>query len=90
VEWRSPEWLGANAYNLALHGTLYADAARTVLMDVAPSQTSSVTLVGVGMGLRLRMAPRWTGAIDLAWPLKTVGTTLAYDPLIYLRLASQF
>jgi hemolysin activation/secretion protein len=90
MEWRSPEWRPADAYNLVTHGTIYADAARTTLMDVVPGQSSSVTLLGVGMGLRLRMAPHWTGAVDLAWPLKTVGTTLAYDPLVYLRLASQF
>lgn len=90
VEWRSPELLGTNSYNLALNGALYADAARTTLLDVGPGQNSSVTLIGVGMGLRVRVAPRWSGALDLAWPLKTVGTTLAYDPLVYLRLASQF
>lgn len=90
VEWRSPELLAANPYNLSLNGSLYADAARTTLQDVGPSLSSSVTLVGVGMGLRLRVAPRWSGALDLAWPLKTVGTTQAYDTQVYLRLSSQF
>lgn len=90
VEWRSPELLAANPYNLSLNGSLYADAARTTLQDVGPSLSSSVTLVGVGMGLRLRVAPRWSSALDLAWPLKTVGTTQAYDTQVYLRLSSQF
>jgi hemolysin activation/secretion protein len=90
VEWRSPELLGSNAYNLALTGLLYADAARTVLTDIPPAQTANVSLVGVGMGLRVRVPPHWSAGIDLSWPLKSVGTTQAYDPLVYVRLASQF
>jgi hemolysin activation/secretion protein len=90
AEWRSPELLGANAYSLALNGTFYLDAARTTLIDSAPGQDKNTTLIGVGMGLRVRAAPQWTGALDLSWSLKAVGTTPAYEPLISVRLASQF
>jgi hemolysin activation/secretion protein len=90
IEWRSPELLGANPYNLALNGLLYLDAARAVLIDIPPAQTASISLVGVGMGLRVRVAPQWSGGLDLSWPLRSVGTTQAYDPLVYVRLASQF
>jgi hemolysin activation/secretion protein len=89
-EWRSPPLLDPGAHGIAMNGLLFVDGSHTNLIDVAAGQSAGTSLVGAGMGLRVRAAPTWSGAIDLAWPLRSTGTTPSRDAQFYLRLAGQF
>lgn len=103
LELRSPNWgtrlnttlgeaFGASAGPGLTEAVLsaYLDAARAELIDPAVGQRPAVSLVGAGLGLRLRLGERAEGAFDLAWPLRLTDAELSHDPRLHARMVLRF
>lgn len=90
--------LELRAPNLASRGSLindltvlaFIDAARAESIDAAVGQPAGVSLASAGMGLKLRVADRTDGHLDLAWPLRLTPNTTERQPRLHARLALRF
>lgn len=84
LELRSPDlmprpWAEAGA--LRVHG--FADGAGLWLVSPLPGQQKQFGLVSVGTGLRLAGTRYGSLALDLAWPLRALGSTQAREPRLH-------
>ena len=75
IELRSPElkregwsWVGG------LRAHVFAEGAGLWLNSPLPQQTSKFGLLSTGMGLRLQVRDAGSVGLDVAWPLRDVGT----------------
>jgi hemolysin activation/secretion protein len=60
------------------------------LNDPLPAQDERFGLLGTGVGLRLHARPGLNLALDLAWPLHDLGTTLKGDFRLHASGALEF
>ena len=95
LELRAPNLAGATGLGKQLgltevSASAFLDAARVESIDAALGQPSGVSLAGVGLGLKLRLAERADGQVDLAWPLRSNANTPTRQPRLHARFALRF
>lgn len=95
AEWRSPNlWPRPEGENAAAAGELvllgFIDLARTYLIDVLPGQNPRASLLGSGLGLRLRLGRAYSAAVDVGWPHKPARDNPERDPRWNARFGAQF
>lgn len=98
AEWRGPNLFAGDAdaaskassfwNELSLLG--FVDVARAYISQPLAGQAARVSLLGSGVGLRLRVRQSVNADVDLAWPLKATQSTPDRSPRIHVRLAAQF
>ena len=91
IELRSPSFasvLGGMADDLRVIG--FADAASIWVKSPTAEQQSRFGLVSVGAGLRLKLFNHLNGDLDVAWPLRDVGSTRAGDTRVHFRISADF
>lgn len=91
VELRSPnlardDW--SSVAGLTVHA--FAEGARLQLRKPLPQQQARFTLLGAGFGLRLQTRPYGRLALDIGWPLRTVGGTQRGDLLLHAAGSFEF
>lgn len=67
----------------------FIEGAAVRIHDPLPAQEKSFTLSSAGLGLRLRVAPAFTAALDLAYPFKPSTETEAREPVLKFRLLTE-
>ncbi len=72
------------------HFLVFADGAMLWLRDPLPSEQSSYTLAGVGVGTRLIAFDDFKAALDIAFPLADASTTRAGNMRFHFRVSSGF
>lgn len=91
LELRSPPLAGKHwpfVGALSAHG--FVDGAATELRQPLPGQTSRYRLLSAGFGLRLAGKAFGSLAIDLGWPLRTLGATHRGDLRLHAAGAFEF
>jgi hemolysin activation/secretion protein len=83
--WRFDETSG---HGVAALG--FVDAASLRVQDPLPSQQASFDFASAGVGLRLRGARRWSGALDVAWPLRDGPQTASGSAQWLFRIGYDF
>jgi len=73
-----------------LAASAFVDAARAESIDPAVGQASGVSLAGAGLGLKLRLAERADGQLDVAWPLRLSANTPNRQARLHARFALRF
>ena len=82
--------LGKSLGLTELSASAFLDAARAESIDAAVGQPAGVSLAGAGLGLKLRVAERADGQVDLAWPLRRNANTPTRQPRLHARFALRF
>lgn len=98
AEWEGPSLLsapggdvdGAAGWLRALSLVGFVDVARIWVEAPSVGQQPRRSLIGAGVGLRLRAAAGLSAEADLAWPGKAAVATEAGDPRLHLRMQAQF
>lgn len=67
----------------ALNALAFVEAAATEIRSPQAGQTARFRLLGAGIGLRLKASPGLSLNLDLAWPLRTLGSNLRGDPRLH-------
>ena len=68
----------------------FVEAASLRVQEPLPAQRASFDLASVGLGLRLRGLRGWTGAMDVAWPLREGPQTKSRTAKVLLRIGYDF
>jgi hemolysin activation/secretion protein len=94
LEARSPSlfgWLGAGAGSWLQEWRfhLFTEGGRASLVDPLPEQQSLFYLWSTGGGTRVQLG-MFHGALDVAIPLRSVGSTQQYKPRLHFRVAGEF
>jgi hemolysin activation/secretion protein len=88
LELRSPSlsrWLGWGLLE-EWRFLAFADGAHLRVRDPLPDQRGAFSLLGVGLGTRLRLGSHFLGAFDAALPLATQGASRRLHPMFHVRL----
>lgn len=98
AEWRSPDLWPATASvqggadGLAvqeLSARLFVDGARIWVEQPTVGQAARASLLGAGLGLRLR-GRHWAAELDLAQPRRQLPGMAGLDPRLHLKLRAQY
>ena len=68
----------------------FCDAGTLTLHDPLPDQDSSFRLASIGIGSRFQLLDHFSGSVDLALPLTSIGPTQAHDPRVTFRVWADF
>ncbi|WP_165189849.1 ShlB/FhaC/HecB family hemolysin secretion/activation protein [Caulobacter soli] len=89
VELRSPVIAQGGMLD-ELRALAFVDAARVWLIDPLPEQQRQTSLLGVGVGLRIKLLGRVSGDLDVASAFDDAGSTKVGDTRIHVRLSTDF
>lgn len=70
--------------------TAFADHGRVWLLQPLPGEKSSISLTGVGFGLRAKLWGQTFGRADVGWPLERAGTPSRSGAIIYGQMTTRF
>ncbi len=68
----------------------FVDAARVWILDPLPEQDRHTSLLGIGVGLRVKLMGRVSGDVDVGSAFDDAGTTKVGDTRVHLRLSTDF
>lgn len=71
-------------------GTFFVDHGSVFLLQALPGERSSVSLTGVGAGLRARLWGNTFGRLDVGFPLENAGKPSRSGALIYGQVTTHF
>lgn len=74
---------------LTVRGSIYTDVAQTYLID-PQGRPGTTTLWGTGVGGVMSLGTFWDARLLFSVPLRSAGTTRAYQPLFNFSLTGQF
>lgn len=83
---------GARALNIVdeVRAVGFVDAAGVWIRNPLVDQNADTGLVGIGLGLRMKLLGRIDGDLDLAFPLTRAGVHDVGDALLHFRLSAGF
>ena len=83
LELRSGNFLTSPWYSFDnLESHLFVDGAYVRIISPLPEQLSAFELVSTGVGIRLKRSQNFSLDLDLAWPMRAVLDTRAWQPRI--------